>query len=139
MKATTLWAVCKWVYQTLGVKENMTEITNDMLKSYLWMPLKNRLSKYFTSPQETDKFLVEVSNAPADYEAEPYRDIEQIYRRIENRDCPGELWQEMLKCLKENRAVICQNVVQGNQSQASGVSGIGVQHNYGPCHMEFHY
>lgn len=102
MKETILMSVCKWVFKQFNFEENIEEISNDVLKSCLWSPLKNKLIQFFSSKKESEAFIDKIAQQPATNNAEPYRDIEDIYEEITGNNTAQELWLQMIECLKEN-------------------------------------
>lgn len=102
MTDTILMMALKWVYKNLGVGEELNNIKNEVLKSCLWSPLKNKITSLFPSKEGTIEFIDAISDTEATNNIEPYKEIESVYEKITDKEAPEQLWDILVECLKEN-------------------------------------
>lgn len=138
MNMTILVSICKWVDKNLKIGEHVTELSNNVLKSYLWTPLKKRLSNFFSTEEETKEFIEKITDEAVEGTEAPYLDVEKVYTEITGKDYPEDFWSEIIKCFTDKMVQL------NNVAQTIPSFNIGTQNVYGgnvlqASEMDFHF
>ena len=61
MKPTILIAISKWAVANLNVEESLKNVGVEVLQKCIWDPLKTRIIKFFSSEEEAQEFIEDIS------------------------------------------------------------------------------
>jgi len=115
MKTSILIAISQWAVKTFNVGESLKEVGTEVLQRCLWNPLKNKISKFFASEQETQEFVERLSTSEALNEKKPQRDVEDLYEELKGEIPTDDLFNTIVTFFVENQSLINQmNLVNKN-------------------------
>ncbi len=106
MEISVLQAVSTWIANNWTASAIAGGITWDVSKKIILTPMKNAISKFFQTEDETAKFIETISTTEVVNTNKPYRDIEDIYEDVANREFPTELIDIIKKFFIDNKELI---------------------------------
>ena len=115
MKPTIFIAISKWAVANLNVEESLKNVGVEVLQKCIWDPLKTRIIKFFSSEEEAQEFIEDISTEIAPNEKKPARDVEDLYERIKGTAPQMDLFNEIAAFFSDNQDLIRKINTQSNE------------------------
>lgn len=136
-------AVCAFVISNTGTLTTglVTNLTYDTLKKSLdFSSLKKRIARFFDEEKDVDKYLEDLCQKPSNNTAKPYRDVEDVFENISDRDYNPDLYKEIELWIKQNsdKLIEISKVKQANKkginigNQNAGKNIYNIQGDFKP-------
>lgn len=101
LQAFSEWVANNWVASTIA-----GSLSWDLAKSYLYVPFKNKLGKYFDDESNVEQYLEVLHTDKAINNNKPYRDVEDKYEEIVGRSVPEGFIEDLKQLIIENKDLI---------------------------------
>lgn len=122
MKPSVLVAISQWVITESGVGESLKDVGTEVLQKYVWTPLKNKLINFFSSEQDANKFVEQLSTKEASNETDPKRDVEELYKQLRGEIPAEDLFDTVKHFFMENQNLVNQVNSDGDNRKGDNIT-----------------